>query len=147
MGEVLLLPYFEGLLAEVQGSGGQVREGLTSVEEALRRTDETGARLFEAELHRLRGELLRLLGESGEALRCFLRARLVARRQQAALLELRATVALARLLRDMGREEHARRRLVRALHASKVDPEAMDFQDARVLLEQLSVQPEGLVAG
>jgi len=146
MGEVLLLPYFEGLLAEVQGSGGQVREGLSSVEAALRHTDETGARLFEAELHRLRGELLRLLGDSGEALRCFLRARLVARRQQAALLELRATVALARLLRDTGHDAQARRRLARALHASRVDPEAVDFQGARVLLEQLSVQPEALAA-
>jgi serine/threonine protein kinase/tetratricopeptide (TPR) repeat protein len=146
MGEVLLLPHFEGLLAEVQGSGGQVREGLTSVEEALRHTNETGARFFEAELHRLRGELLRLLGENGEALRCFLRARLVARRQQAALLELRATVALARLLRDTGHDAQARRRLARALHASRVDPEAVDFQGARVLLEQLSVQPEALAA-
>lgn len=143
MGVWSLVPYFQGLLAEVQGSLGLVREGLASVEEALENMEERGAHFLKPELHRIRGELLRLLGAHGEAMRCFLRARIVARRQQAALSEMRATVALARLLRDLGSEEQARRGLVRACHGSKVDPDAVDFQDARALLEQLSVQQEG----
>jgi hypothetical protein len=116
------------------------------VEEALARTEEMGIHFLQPELHRIRGELLRLQGEDEEAMRCFLRARTQARHQRAALLELRATVALSRLLRDTGHGVVARRRLVRALHASRVDPEAVDFQDARLLLEQLSPRPEVLEA-
>jgi tetratricopeptide (TPR) repeat protein len=142
MGVWIYVPYFQGLFAEVQGSLGQVREGLASVEEALEEMEERGIHFLEPELHRIRGELLRPLGAHGEAMRCFLRARIVARRQQAELLEMRATVALARLLRDLGSEEQARRRLVRACHGSKVAPVAVDFQDARVLLEHLSILGE-----
>jgi tetratricopeptide (TPR) repeat protein/energy-coupling factor transporter ATP-binding protein EcfA2 len=147
VGEWNFIPHYQGLLAEVQGSLGQVREGLASVEEALARTEEMGIHFLQPELHRIRGELLRLQGEDEEAMRCFLRARTQARHQRSALLELRATVALARLLRDTGHGTRARRRLVRALHASRVDPEALDFQDARVLLEQFSSpEPEALAA-
>jgi tetratricopeptide (TPR) repeat protein len=138
MGAWLYVPYFQGLLAEVQGCLGQVWEGLASVEEALEDVEERGVHFLEPELHRIQGELLRLLKAHGEAMRCFLRARIVARRQQAALLELRATVALARLLRDLGKEGQARRRLARACQQSKVDPEAVDSHDARLLLEHLS---------
>ncbi|MCY1081612.1 protein kinase domain-containing protein [Archangium lansingense] len=146
MGAWIYVPYFQGLLAEVQGSLGQVREGLVSVEEALDCAAGMGDRFLEPELHRIRGELLRLRGENREAMHCFLRARITARCEQAALLELRATVALARLLRDLGFEELARQRLVRACHGSKVDSEAVDFQAARLLLEQLSGAVEGLEA-
>ncbi|WNG37427.1 protein kinase [Archangium violaceum] len=140
------VPYLQGLLAEVQASLGQVREGLASVEEALQCMDKIGDRLHVLELHRIRGELLRLRGENGEATRCFLRARIMAHRQKAALLELRATVALARLLRDTGNDAQARRRLVRACHGCRVDSDAVDFRDAQLLLEQFSTPPEGLVA-
>ena len=112
------------------------------MEEALARTRELGIHFGEPELHRIRGELLRMREENEEALRCFLRARVQARHQRAALLELRATVSLARLLRDTGHGVLARRRLVRALHAARVDPEAVDYQAAHVLLEQFSPRPE-----
>ncbi|QRK11353.1 protein kinase [Archangium violaceum] len=140
------VPYLQGLLAEVQGSLGQVHEGLASVEEALECMDKLGDRFVVPEMHRIRGELLRLRGENGEAMRCFLRACIMAHRERAALLELRATVALARLLRDTGHDVQARRRLVRAFYGSRVDSEAVDFQDARVLLEQFSTPQEGLEA-
>jgi tetratricopeptide (TPR) repeat protein len=146
MGAWIFVSYFQALLGEVQASLGRVREGLASLEAAEECADEIGVQAFDAERHRIRGELLRSLGENGAAMRCFLRARLVARHQQAALLELRATVALARLLRDLGHEEQARRRLMRACHASRVSPEAVDFQDARRLLSQLPGRTEGLEA-
>jgi serine/threonine protein kinase/tetratricopeptide (TPR) repeat protein len=146
MGVVIFVPHFQGLLAEVQGSMGQVREALASVEEALACAAGTGSRFLVPELHRIRGTLLRMRGENHEAMRCFLRARVLARREQAALLELRATVALARLLRETGEEAGARRRLVRVCHASRVSPEAVDFQEARLLLERLSVRWEGVEA-
>ncbi|WP_240360813.1 protein kinase domain-containing protein [Pyxidicoccus caerfyrddinensis] len=136
----LFVPYFQSLLAEVLGSLGQVREGLASVEEALDAMKERGIRFLVPELHRTRGELLWLRGMHAEAMRCLLRARIEARRQRAALLELRATVSLSRLLRDQGKKEQARRRLVRACHGARVEPQAVDLQDARGLLEQLSPQ-------
>jgi class 3 adenylate cyclase/tetratricopeptide (TPR) repeat protein len=144
MGGWNFIPHFQGLLAEVQGSLGQVREGLISVEDALEHTEAMGIHFAQPELHRIRGELLRQRAENEEARRCFLRARVQARHQRAALFELRATVSLARLLRDTGHGTWARRRLLRACHGSRVSPEAVDFQDARLLLEQLSMQSEAL---
>jgi hypothetical protein len=117
------------------------------VEEALARTEEMGIHFLQPELHRIRGELLRMREDTGEAMRCFLRARVLARHQRAALLELRATVSLARLLRDTGHGALARRRLVRALHASRVDPEAVDFQDVRLLLLMVTRKRGFLVMG
>jgi tetratricopeptide (TPR) repeat protein len=146
MGAWMFVPYFQGLLAEVQGGMGQVREGLVSVEGALAHAAEIGTRFLVPELHRIRGSLLKMRGETDEAMRGFLRARILARREQAALLELRATVSLARLLQEMGDDAGARRRLVRACHASRVSPEAVDFQEALLLLEQRSVRLEGLEA-
>jgi predicted ATPase len=141
MGGLQFVPYFQGMLAEVQGRQGQVHEGLASVEEALGVTKERGIRFLEPELHRVHGELLRLSGRPDAAMRCFLRARVVARHQQARLLELRATVALARLLWDLGKQEQARGMLVRACQGARVDPAAVDFEEARRLLGALDAAP------
>lgn len=130
------LTYFLDLLADAHLTLGQVREGLATVDDALRLTREFGSHFHEAETHRLRGELLRLSGREDEALRCFLRARAFARRQRAALLELRATVSLGRLLRDRGCPERARRRLERSIARLEPDPDSVDLREAHALLEQ-----------
>ena len=58
-------------------------------------------------LYRIEGELLLMKEElnAAQAESCFQRAIEVARQQSAKSLELRATVSLARLLRDTGRRE------------------------------------------
>src|SRR5262249_12987138 len=74
-----------------------------------------GEYYFEAELLRVRGELLVRYEPRGaasssaraRAQQCFLRARDVARRQQAKSLELRAAISLSRLLRRGARGAQA----------------------------------------
>jgi tetratricopeptide (TPR) repeat protein len=129
--------YVLGLLADMHLVLGQVREGLELVEEALRLVDVSGGYFMEAELHRLRGELLRMAGQEDEALRCFLRARVRAHRQLAVLFELRATVSLGRQLRDLGRPGRVREKLERVLSRMEPDPDSVDFQQARELLDSL----------
>jgi tetratricopeptide (TPR) repeat protein len=129
------LPFYFGLLGEVDLELGQVQEGLAVVAAALRMAEETGAHFFDAELHRLQGELLRLTGSEEEATSHLLRARLVARRQQAALFELRATVSLGRQLRDQGHPEAARRRLERILGRFGPGLHLADLREAQALLD------------
>jgi serine/threonine protein kinase/tetratricopeptide (TPR) repeat protein len=125
------------LAADVYLRLGQVREGLGLVEEALGRAKASGGDFIEAELHRIRGELLRKAGREDEALRCLLRARRLAHRQGAVLLELRATVGLGHQLRDLGCAERARRRLERVAARMEPDPDSVDLQQARELLDAL----------
>jgi tetratricopeptide (TPR) repeat protein len=100
--------YGLGMLAEAHLRLGQVPEGLSVVQEALGLTRVTGEHGNEAELHRLRGELLCVGGRKAEARQDFLRAIALAREQGALLYELRAVVALGRLLGDTGRPEAVR---------------------------------------
>jgi tetratricopeptide (TPR) repeat protein len=134
-GERVILPYCLGLLMDAHLLLGQWREGLAVVDEALRVAKASGIRFGVAEVYRLQGELLRVAGREEEALRCFLRARAFARWEQAGLMELRATVSLARLLRDRGCPEQARRRLEQSYARLTPDPDSVDLCEARVLLD------------
>jgi len=137
LGTRMYLPFFWGLLGEVYLELGQVQPGLAAVEDGLRLVRETEMRLFEAELYRIQAELLRRAGREREATAHLLRARGVARRQEAALLELRATVSLGRQLRELGHPEAARRRLERICRRFDPKCELVDLREARDLLDQL----------
>lgn len=127
--------HFLALLAEVYGKVGQTEEGLTALAEALTLVEKTGERFYEAELHRLKGELTlqsrASLGQvsdkfqtsqeksedpnirhptpstQAEAEACFLKAIEISRKQQAKSLELRATMSLARLWGQQGKQHEA----------------------------------------
>jgi predicted ATPase len=108
--EALLRPYFLCLLAEVCIETGRLDDGLTALTEALAVADELDLRFYEAETHRLNGELLlkQDAANAATAERCFRRAIEIARIQSAKSLELRATVSLARFLRNTARSDEAR---------------------------------------
>ena len=127
--------HYLSLLADAHLTLGQVREGLAAVDEALGVAKASGIRFGVAEVYRLQGELLRVAGKEEKALRCFLRARALARWQEAGLHELRATVSLARLLRDRGCPEQARRRLEQSYARLTPDPDSVDLREARALLD------------
>jgi predicted ATPase len=97
-------------MAETCGKNGHTEEGLDWVAKGLATAERTGQRTAEAELHLLKGELLMIKDPSNvkEAERCLCTGIEVARRQGARLFELRATVCLARLLRDTNRRDEAR---------------------------------------
>jgi len=62
----------------------------------------------------------------------------VARKQQAKSLELRATVSLARLWRQQGKKEEARRMLAEIYSWFTEGFDTADLQEAKALLQELS---------
>jgi tetratricopeptide (TPR) repeat protein len=101
--------HFLSQLGETFGGLGYVSEGVALVEEGLASLGETDERVSEAELHRSRGLLyLADKGDPADAEACFRQGIEVARRQQALLLEVRSTTALAELLAGESRADEAR---------------------------------------
>jgi predicted ATPase len=132
MGSEQFLPHVLGMLAETCLSAGQHAQGMSAIDEALENVHRTGERFWEAELHRLKGELL-IAAAGAESPHAgaeneFEAAQSIARSQGAAVLELRATVSLARVWRESGRE-HAAREMISA--ACALVPEALELPDVR----------------
>jgi predicted ATPase len=145
-------------LAWAYGQMGQAEEGLAVVAEALATVNKTGERISEAELYRRRGELtLKQFGvqssEFGvtnpqpltpnphaetEAEACFHKAIEISRKQQAKSLELRATMNLARLWRQQGKQQQARKLLAEIYGWFTEGFDTKDLQEAKALLGELA---------
>jgi tetratricopeptide (TPR) repeat protein len=124
-------------LAEAYASLGQPSEGLNSLVEAEQIIETTDERHAEAELHRLRGDLLNAAGEQHAAERSYRKAIAVAERQRAKLLQLRASVHLARLWRDEGKDAEARKLLAPIYDWFTEGFDTKDLKEARALLDEL----------
>lgn len=157
-GSVTYRTYFLALLAEMLGRNGCADEGLLVLDDALALVQRTSERLYEAELHRLRGELLLLPSAAKsdaskadkptarrkapkssvqtEAEGCFQKAMVVARRQQAKSLELRAVMSLTRLRRQQGRQAQVTPWLAEILGWFTEGFETLDLQEATTLFEK-----------
>ncbi len=87
----------------------------------------------------MRGELLLQFDppRGAEAEECLRRAIAKAREGSAKSLELRATVSLARLLRDTGRRDEARAMLADVYNWFTEGFETADLKDAKSLLDEL----------
>ena len=106
----------------------------------------TGEQWYEAELYRLKGELglqqasMQRLegGVQKEAEECFGEAIEIARQQQAKSLELRATMSLARLWQQHGKQTEAHQMLSEIYGWFTEGFDTKDLQEAKALLEQLA---------
>ena len=128
------LPQYLAMLAEAQLRAGDGAAAFAAASEGLAVADRTQERWWEAELHRLQGMAL-----PDDARRpCLQRAIDVARAQQAAALELRATVGLARLLAGNGRAVEARRTLSAVYGRFREGLDTRDLRDAQALLADLA---------
>ena len=127
-------------LAETYGKNRRAEEGLDLVARGVATAEKTGVRAADAELHRLKGELLMIKepGNVAEAECCLRTAIDVARRQSARLFELRATVSLARLLRDTNRRDEARTMLSDIYNWFTEGFDTADRKDAKALLDELA---------
>jgi predicted ATPase len=163
-GQEAAQPRYLSLLAETYGKGGQVEEGLGVLTEALTMIEKNDEHSAEAELYRLKGELTlqqsqassrQVQGKSRtshkksivtntqsltpnpliEAEACFLKALEIAKRQQAKSLELRATMSLARLWQQQGKQRKARTMLSGIYHWFTEGFDTKDLQEAKALLE------------
>jgi predicted ATPase/class 3 adenylate cyclase len=114
-------------------------DGLDALFEALTIADEHEDRNWEPEIYRLKGELLLKQNHSdaSAARNCFQRAIEIARKQSAKSWELRATMSLARLLRDSGRRDEARSMLAEIYNWFTEGFDTADLKDAKALLDEL----------
>ena len=135
-----LRPHALCLLSEAYWKTGRLDDGLNALMEALDAADQYEIRHYQAEMYRLKGELLLMQAESsvGEAQRCFERAIEIARRQSAKSFELRATMSLARLLRDTRRRDEALTVLAGIYSWFTEGFDTADLKDTKFLLDELS---------
>jgi hypothetical protein len=121
------------LLAELYSEANAPERGL-EVLASLRDAGRT--HYYGSEVYRLHGELRRQLSSSAmeDAESSFGLAIDFARRREAKSLELRATTSLARLWRDRGRREDARRVLADIYGWFTEGFDTVDLRDARMLL-------------
>jgi predicted ATPase len=97
-------------------------------------------RFYEAELSRIEGELLLAVSpeQQDEVETCFQQALDTARRQQAKLLELRASVSLSRLWQHQGQRTEAYALLAPIYGWFTEGFDTADLQEAKALLDALA---------
>jgi class 3 adenylate cyclase/tetratricopeptide (TPR) repeat protein len=126
------------LLADALNRFGRSDEALDTVDHALRECTRGLGRYYEPLAHQVKGELLWNRGDrvAGEA--SLRRALRVAENQGARIFELRAAMALARSLCDVGRGSEGRDRLAEVCRWFEGQPDEGYLGHAKALLERLS---------
>jgi class 3 adenylate cyclase/tetratricopeptide (TPR) repeat protein len=124
-------------VAWLYGEAGVPERGL-QVLAALGDAESGG--FYGSEVHRVEGELRRRIAPQAldDAARCFQRAIDFARRRELRSLELRAATSLARLWRDQGRREDARRALADVYGWFTEGFDTQDLRAAKALLDELA---------
>jgi class 3 adenylate cyclase/tetratricopeptide (TPR) repeat protein len=125
------------ILASLYDNAGAPEQGL---EVLASLGDPESGKYYDSEITRLEGELRRRLAPHAppDAARCFERALGMARRWDAKSFELRAATSLARLWRDQGRPEDARRALADVYGWFTEGFDTQDLRAAKVLLDELA---------
>jgi class 3 adenylate cyclase/tetratricopeptide (TPR) repeat protein len=127
---------FRTWMAEAQALDGKTDDALITIEDALNENREELYYIPEA--LRIRGDLRLQLGQPELADADFREAIALARTMQAKSWELRATISLARLLRDTGRHDEARTMLVDIYNWFTEGFDTTDLKEAKALLDELS---------
>jgi predicted ATPase len=145
-GAALGRPRLLALLAHAYGKAGQAEAGLRVLSEALALVNNTGERLAEPMLLWLKGELILMLSgdEAGSSTRakeaeaCFQAAIAIAHDQGARSVELKGALSVARLWQRCGKTDAARS-ILAGIHGTFTEGfDTVDWQDAKVLLEELT---------
>src|SRR5262249_26040443 len=133
-------PYFLGVFADAALHCGAIDDGRRAITAALSVAAERGEHFYDAELFRLRAALTVIASEEDWWSRAegdFQSAIRMAECQGAALIRLRATTGLARLI-ALQDSEAARAMLSRAIDESSVSEGCADITEARSVLADLS---------
>lgn len=127
-------------LIEARISLGQIEQALADLDEALAVVNEKDDRFFESEFHRLKGVCLleNSASNAAEAEICFNHALATSRKQGAKSLELRATMSIARLWQQQGKQDDARRTLQEIYSWFTEGSDTPDLLEASNLLRTLS---------
>jgi predicted ATPase len=134
------VPFFQGLLADIEAERQDLEQALTRINEALRLAQQTGEHWTDSYLHRIRGVILlkRDPANRAPAEEAFLTAIAIAQQQKARSFELRAAMSMARLWRDQGKRDEARDLLAPVYGWFTEGFDTRDLKDAKALLEELA---------
>jgi predicted ATPase len=124
-------------LARAYAMVGQLADGLNCLAEAAQIIETTDARRNEAVLHLVRGVLLNATGDPSAAERSYHQAIAVAKLQSAKLLELRASIGLARLWYQQDRRGEARDLLAPIYGWFTEGFDTLYLKEAKALLDEL----------
>ena len=133
----VLVPRFIGASAEGLRQTGQFEVALFTINGAIARATNSGMEVDLAELLRIKSQILAERHDREAAMNCLSEALAVACAQSALAWELRSTMALARLLREGGQCDEARRTLALVYDRFTEGFETADLKQASALLEEL----------
>jgi class 3 adenylate cyclase/predicted ATPase len=138
-GTTQFLPSWLSYLAAAHADLGQFDDAWRCMGEAMSVIETAKERWFEAEANRIAGEVARMSPERGaaKAERYFERALTVARQQHAKSWELRAAMSMARLWRDQGKRDEARKLLAPVYGWFTEGFDTRDLKEAKTLLDEL----------
>jgi predicted ATPase len=125
------------LVAQAYARLGQPVDGLNCLAEAAQIIEATDGRQVEAALHSVRGVLLNATGDPSAAERSYHQAIAVAKLQSAKLLELRASISLARLWYQQDRRGEARNLLAPIYGWFTEGFDTLYLKEAKALLDEL----------
>ena len=136
----LLLTDFMGALADGLRKRGELEEALLTINQAIGRATDRGSTYYTSNLLRIKAQILAAMSQYGgdSAMECLTEALAVAKAQSALALELRSTIAQARLLGEGGQRDRGRRDLARVYGRFTEGFETADLRTARELLEDLA---------
>src|SRR5215831_16943505 len=132
------IPLCTVTLVESHALSGAIGDALATIEQILQ-PNRPDANIYRPEAFRLRGELQTKQGRREAAEADFRTALTLARSMGAKAYELRATMSLARLLRDSGRRDEARRMLAEIYGWFTEGFDTADLKDAKALLDELAI--------
>jgi predicted ATPase len=135
-GSKTFVPFFQGLLAEIEAQG-DAAPALTRIDEALALAGET-EHWSDAFLHRLRGKILLKRANMTTAEDALLAAVVIAQQQKARSFELRAALDLARLYNSTSRAAGAQALLASALKGFSPTPQFPEIAQAQALFSALA---------
>ena len=139
-GSTLWTGFYMTYLARAYADNGRFHNAWRCVDDVMALIETTKERWFEAEINRVAGEIA-LLAAAPDAARAqayFERALAVARVQQAKSWELRASMSLARMWRDQGKQDMARDLLAPVYGWFTEGFDTLDLKEAKALLDALA---------
>jgi class 3 adenylate cyclase/tetratricopeptide (TPR) repeat protein len=136
IGSRVSITHFLILLAEVQGWDGAFEQALETIEQAWRANQEET--VYAPYRLVCRGELRLAVGQTERAEADFREAIELARSMSAKAYELRATIALSRIVKARGDTEAAREILAPVYEWFVDGLDTVDMKDGRALLDELS---------
>ena len=139
-GTTTLMPWYLSCLGRAYAELGQFDDAWRSVGDAMTAIKTTKERWHEAEVNRMAGEIALMppQPDTARAEACFERALAIARKQQAKSWELRTAMSMARLWRDQGKWDEARKLLAPVYGWFTEGFDTLDLKEAKALLEELA---------